>query len=119
MLCSTGSYNSPALRSGAVLPLVAGSGRGSVSPFPPASTRTTRGTPSAMSKLSKPFRFATEGATCDGRTISRQDIVDMAATYVPATYTANSNLEHIRGYPVGDAENRASLLDLIASYLKR
>ncbi len=51
-----------------------------------------------MSKLSKPFRLATEGATCDGRTISRQDIVDMAATYVPATYTANSNLEHIRGY---------------------
>lgn len=51
-----------------------------------------------MSKLSKPFRLATEGATCDGRTISRQDIVDMAATYAPATYTANTNLEHIRGY---------------------
>jgi len=51
-----------------------------------------------MSKLSKPFRLATEGATCDGRTISRQDIVDMSTTYAPVTYTANSNLEHIRGY---------------------
>lgn len=51
-----------------------------------------------MPKLSKPFRLATEGATCDGRTISRQDIVDMSATYAPVTYTANSNLEHIRGY---------------------
>lgn len=51
-----------------------------------------------MSKLSKPFRFAVEGATCDGRTISRQDIADMAATYKPATYTARVNMEHIRGF---------------------
>ncbi|MFV0625216.1 GPO family capsid scaffolding protein [Sphingomonas sp. ac-8] len=56
-----------------------------------------------MAKLSKPFRIATEGATCDGRTISRQDIVDMHATYVPVTYTARVNIEHFRGYtPGGD-----------------
>jgi len=51
-----------------------------------------------MAKLSKPFRFATEGNTCDGRTISRQDIVDMAATYKRETYSARANMEHIRGF---------------------
>jgi hypothetical protein len=56
-----------------------------------------------MPKLSQFFRIATEGATCDGRTISRQDIVDMAATYKPVTYTARVNMEHLRGYvPGGD-----------------
>ncbi|MCC2976257.1 GPO family capsid scaffolding protein [Sphingomonas sp. PL-96] len=56
-----------------------------------------------MAKLSKPFRIATEGATCDGRTISRQDIVDMAATYRTQTYAARVNMEHLRGYtPGGD-----------------
>lgn len=51
-----------------------------------------------MPKLSKSFCIATEGATCDGREISRQDIVDMAATYNVATYTALANMEHIRGF---------------------
>jgi hypothetical protein len=56
-----------------------------------------------MPKLSQFFRIATEGATCDGRTISRQDIVDMAATYKPVTYRARVNMEHLRGYtPGGD-----------------
>jgi hypothetical protein len=40
------------------------------------------------------FRVATSGATIDGRTIKDQDLVDMAATYNPATYQARVNLEH-------------------------
>jgi hypothetical protein len=51
-----------------------------------------------MTKISKFFRLATEGATCDGRTISRQDIVDMAETYDRQTYGARVNMEHIRGF---------------------
>ncbi len=50
-----------------------------------------------MAKLTKKFRFATEGATCDGRTISAQDIKDMAETYKRETYSARVNVEHIRG----------------------
>lgn len=51
-----------------------------------------------MAKQSKFFRVAVEGATCDGREISRQDIVDMAATYNRVTYGARVNMEHIRGF---------------------
>lgn len=50
-----------------------------------------------MTKPTKFFRVAVEGATCDGREITRQDIVDMVATYAPATYGARVNMEHIRG----------------------
>lgn len=48
---------------------------------------------------SKPkfFRIATEGATSDGRTIDRQMLLQMAASYTPQTYGARINLEHIRG----------------------
>ncbi|MDR6642756.1 hypothetical protein J2X57_001968 [Luteibacter sp. 1214] len=48
-------------------------------------------------KKSKKFRIATEGATVDGRTIERDWIQQMAASYDPAKYTASVNLEHIRG----------------------
>ncbi|WP_199103172.1 GPO family capsid scaffolding protein [Aquitalea sp. ASV11] len=49
-----------------------------------------------MAKAKK-FIVATEGATCDGRTISRTDIVQMAKNYDPKVYGARVNLEHIKG----------------------
>lgn len=48
-------------------------------------------------KKAKFWRIATEGATTDGRTISREWLQQMADSYNPATYTARINLEHIRG----------------------
>lgn len=45
----------------------------------------------------KPFIVATAGATVDGRTITDQELADMATSYNPATYTAGVNIEHIRG----------------------
>ncbi|MGS0971039.1 GPO family capsid scaffolding protein [Burkholderia glumae] len=47
---------------------------------------------------SKWFRVAVEGATTDGRTIERDWITQMAATYNPTLYGARVNCEHIRGY---------------------
>lgn len=44
------------------------------------------------------FRVAVEGKTVDGREITRDMIQQMADTYVPATYTARINCEHLRGY---------------------
>lgn len=43
---------------------------------------------------SKPFAIATEGATTDGRNITREWITQMAETYDPKSYTALGNLEH-------------------------
>ncbi|WP_175772704.1 GPO family capsid scaffolding protein [Paraburkholderia phenazinium] len=51
-----------------------------------------------MAKQSKFFRVATEGATTDGRTISRDWITQMAANYNPKLYAARVNMEHIRGF---------------------
>lgn len=51
-----------------------------------------------MSKpKSKWFRVATEGATTDGREITRVEIEQMAKNYDPAKYGARIWLEHIRG----------------------
>lgn len=50
-----------------------------------------------MAKKTKFFRVATEGATTDGRTITKEMIQEMAATYDPNKYGARINLEHIRG----------------------
>ncbi len=44
--------------------------------------------------ISKPFVIATEGATIDGRNISRQWLTDMAKNYSQKVYTAVANLEH-------------------------
>jgi len=46
----------------------------------------------------KRFRIAVEGATTDGRVISRDWISQMAKNYSPAMYGARINMEHIRGY---------------------
>lgn len=46
----------------------------------------------------KRFRIAVEGATTDGRVISRDWISQMAANYDPAMYGARINMEHIKGY---------------------
>lgn len=46
----------------------------------------------------KRFRIATEGATTDGRVISREWISQMAKNYEPAMYGARINMEHIKGY---------------------
>ncbi|WP_010089524.1 GPO family capsid scaffolding protein [Burkholderia ubonensis] len=47
---------------------------------------------------SKWFRVAVEGATTDGRTIERDWITQMAATYNRDLYGARVNCEHVRGY---------------------
>ena len=46
----------------------------------------------------KRFRIAVEGATTDGRVISRDWIAQMAASYNPSVYGARINMEHIKGY---------------------
>lgn len=56
--------------------------------------------PAAQKFKAKMFRVATEGATTDGRTIQRQWIEEMAASYDPKKYGARVWLEHLRGvYP--------------------
>ncbi|WP_432239895.1 GPO family capsid scaffolding protein [Herbaspirillum robiniae] len=50
-----------------------------------------------MAIKSKFFRVATEGATTDGRNISRDQITQMAANYNPKVYGARIWLEHYRG----------------------
>ncbi len=51
-----------------------------------------------MATKAKRFRIAVEGATTDGREISRDWISQMAANYNPAMYGARINMEHIKGY---------------------
>jgi Phage capsid scaffolding protein (GPO) serine peptidase. len=46
----------------------------------------------------KRFRIAVEGATTDGREISRDWISQMAKNYDPTVYGARINMEHIKGY---------------------
>jgi Phage capsid scaffolding protein (GPO) serine peptidase len=54
-----------------------------------------------MAMKSKWFRVAVEGATTDGRELSKADILDMAETYNRETYGARVNLEHFRGLTAG------------------
>ncbi|MCQ4106508.1 GPO family capsid scaffolding protein [Erwinia persicina] len=51
-----------------------------------------------MAKKAKRFRIAVEGATTDGRKITRDWILQMAKSYDPTMYGARINMEHIRGY---------------------
>lgn len=47
-----------------------------------------------MSKTTKPVRLCVEGATTDGRKVSRQWLTDIEKNYDPETYGARINLEH-------------------------
>ena len=51
-----------------------------------------------MATKAKRFRIAVEGATTDGRVISRSWISQMAKNYDPSMYGARVNMEHIKGY---------------------
>jgi len=62
--------------------------------------------------VSKFFRVAQEGATTDGREISREHIQQMAANYDPKKYGARVWLEHLRGLLPDSAFN--ALGDVIA-----
>jgi len=65
-----------------------------------------------MAKAKK-FRVATEGATCDGRTIERAHIEQMAANYNPKTYGARVNMEHYKGLlPDGPFKRYGDVLEL-------
>lgn len=59
-----------------------------------------------MTVTAKRFRIGVEGATTDGREISREWLVQMAASYDPAVYTASINLEHIKAYSPDNTFNR-------------
>jgi len=51
-----------------------------------------------MATKAKRFRIAVEGATTDGRVISRDWISQMAKNYDPTVFGARINMEHIKGY---------------------
>ncbi|HDS6525230.1 TPA: GPO family capsid scaffolding protein [Klebsiella aerogenes] len=59
-----------------------------------------------MTVKAKRFRIGVEGATTDGREIQREWLVQMAASYNPALYTAQINLEHIKSYMPESTFNR-------------
>lgn len=59
-----------------------------------------------MTVAAKRFRIGVEGATTDGREISREWLVQMAAAYNPQVYTALINLEHIKSYAPDSTFNR-------------
>lgn len=59
-----------------------------------------------MATKAKRFRIATEGATTDGRVISRDWISQIAKNYNPEMYGARINMEHIRGYSADSAFRR-------------
>lgn len=59
-----------------------------------------------MANKAKRFRIAVEGATTDGRVISRDWISQMAKNYSPVMYGARINMEHIRGYAADSAFRR-------------
>lgn len=54
-----------------------------------------------MSKTTKFFRIAAEGMALNGEPITREMITQMAANYNPIKYTANINVEHVRGFSLG------------------
>ncbi|SMC24163.1 Phage capsid scaffolding protein (GPO) serine peptidase [Andreprevotia lacus DSM 23236] len=68
---------------------------------------------------SKKFRVAVEGATCDGREISRLFIQQMAATYDPEVRGARVNLEHFKSVlPDSPFKRFGDVLALTAEEIK-
>lgn len=59
-----------------------------------------------MTVKAKRFRIGVEGATSDGREISRDWLVQMAVSYNPEFYTAQINLEHLKAYDPTSTFNR-------------
>ena len=51
-----------------------------------------------MTAKAKKFRIGVEGATTDGRTITREWLTQMADSYNTTVYGARINMEHIKGY---------------------
>ncbi|QCT18535.1 GPO family capsid scaffolding protein [Jejubacter calystegiae] len=72
-----------------------------------------------MTVKAKRFRIGVEGATTDGREIQREWLVQMAASYNPAVYTALINLEHIKSYLPDSTFNRyGKVTALVAEEIK-
>lgn len=53
-------------------------------------------------KKTKFFRIAAEGMALNGEEITKEMITQMATNYNPVKYTANINVEHIRGFSLGN-----------------
>ncbi|AKP32152.1 GPO family capsid scaffolding protein [Yersinia aleksiciae] len=51
-----------------------------------------------MTVKAKKFRIGVEGATTDGRAITREWLTQMATNYNTTVYGARINMEHIKGY---------------------
>ena len=72
-----------------------------------------------MTAKAKRFRIGVEGATTDGREIQRDWLVQMAASYNPAVYTAQINLEHIKSWLPDSTFNRyGTVTALVAEEIK-
>ncbi|WP_053143680.1 GPO family capsid scaffolding protein [Erwinia billingiae] len=68
-----------------------------------------------MTVKAKRFRIGVEGATTDGREITREWLVQMAAAYNPELYTATINLEHIKSYSPDSMFNRYGKVTALAA----
>lgn len=69
--------------------------------------------------MAKKFRVATEGATTDGRKLSRQHLEQMAKNYDPKRYGARVWMEHIRGlFPDGPFAALGDVLSLATEEIK-
>lgn len=68
-----------------------------------------------MTVKAKRFRIGVEGATTDGREITREWLVQMAAAYNPGLYTATINLEHIKSYSPDSTFNRYGKVTALAA----
>ncbi|WP_410517288.1 GPO family capsid scaffolding protein [Pantoea allii] len=72
-----------------------------------------------MTVAAKRFRIGVEGATTDGREISREWLVQMADAYNPSVYTATINLEHLKSYAPDSTFNRYGTVSaLVAEEIK-
>ena len=68
-----------------------------------------------MTVKAKRFRIGVEGATTDGREITREWLVQMAAAYNPELYTATINLEHMKSYSPDSTFNRYGKVTALAA----
>ncbi|MGB8926392.1 MAG: GPO family capsid scaffolding protein [Pantoea agglomerans] len=68
-----------------------------------------------MTVKAKRFRIGVEGATTDGREITREWLEQMAAAYNPELYTATINLEHIKSYSPDSTFNRYGKVTALAA----